>query len=185
MTPGDADGLRGQLRSALGEARRRFSAEALPNADRILSLAGASDRPWDDLEPLERFLLFELDPGLAAQAGPDAEAAYCAALEALPGDWWGLPGRQSTPASRHLAALDARGARCLVRMMESATPLEFHSGEENALARAYGLTVGDAAAGALAAALGRTYDWRSEAAERREQRRRLRELLAGGANGAA
>jgi hypothetical protein len=61
-------------------------------------------------------------------------------------------------------------------LLESDAPLHYHSGEENSLARAHGLTLADTAAAFLADALGEPYDWRDAHAERQKDRARLRQL---------
>jgi hypothetical protein len=163
--------LQQRLRAAVEGRRAHFSAAALPGSDAIRRLAESGPgRPWEGLEPLQQFLLFELSPAVAARAGDAAAPAYCAALAGLPGDWWGLPGSRETPAARRLAALGTAAAGCLAGLLDDETPLRFHSGEENTLARRYQLTVADQAAAFLAAALGHAYDWRADPATRRAQR---------------
>jgi hypothetical protein len=176
---GQEDAMLERLRTAVAvctrDARVYLSAEALPQASAIRSLARQlGPGELAQLEPLGRFFVYELIPPAAAAAPAGMVAqAYCAALQQLPAEWWGLPGGTISETGQQL--LRRPGIRdCLLGLFDDSTPLRYLDGEARTWTSQQGWTVADLAAGFVATLQKESYDSFRPAAERADTRRLLR-----------
>lgn len=172
-----------QLNQALAEARKQsesyLSGEALPARAQITQLVDGDARPWwEQVAPVDAFLLFETSPQTASRAPADARAkAYCAGVENISAEWWGTPGAPATEVSQRAIALGAPVAKCLAALFDNDRRISYKDGETRGEAKHNGWTVADLAAGLAAKAVGASYDASAPAADRAAARAELRKKL--------
>jgi hypothetical protein len=175
----DAAEMKQHLVAAKQQALRYFTADAVPEGRAVRALvAQHPGEAWSSLSDEDRFLLYELSPESYASAPAEQRArAYCAGLEGVPFEWWGLPGALTTATAKHLISLGVAAAACLRPRLDATTPLRYLNGEANAMADDLGWVIGDLAADAVAQILGTTFDGREPAAVRAGRRAELGRAL--------
>jgi hypothetical protein len=172
-----------QLKAALAEARKQsdsyLSGEALPARADVARLVDGDATPWwEQLAPVEAFLLFETSKETAARAPADARAqAYCAGVEAISAEWWGTPGAPQTEVAKRAIALGAPVAKCLGALFENDRRITYKDGETRGEAKQLGWTVADLAAGLAARIVGGSYEASAPAADRAAARAALKQKL--------
>jgi hypothetical protein len=130
------------------ESIRYFSIEAL---EVNFFPEGIPDFPFEDLDieslsSLETFFLVDLKPKLKSRISEDRlQDAYCAALQHLPGDWWGKLGTLDSPVCKHLLEIPEI-KNCLVKQLKNTKPFQHLEGEEATYSYLYHLQVSDLAA---------------------------------------
>lgn len=181
--PSNSDAQVARLRQLLGEARTQsdsyLSGDALPARKDIAALVDADAQAWwASLPADEAFLLFEASPQTAARAPVDVRAsAYCAGIETISAEWWGLPGSPSTEPAKRAVELGMPVAKCLARLFENERRIAYKDGEARLEAKQNEWTVADLAAGLAARVLGESYDSAAPTAARAARRAELRAKL--------
>lgn len=172
-----------KLHTVLAKAREEttnyFSGENLPGGFDVRELVeGSRARWWEKLSPVETFLLFELSPETAARAPIEVRAkAYCAGVEHINAEWWGMPGSTSEDPQKRLLAIGMPVTKCLVKLFDSTRKIGYLDGEANTSADDYAWTVADLAAGSVANIVGASYDAEAAPATRAANRTLLRAKL--------
>ena len=170
--------LVGLLQDARSTVRDRHSAKALRQRSAIAAelkrLEALGRAPWEGLEPVDRFLVFEVSDAARAAAPVAVRAdAYTSALRVLPADWWGAPLEPLTDAGEHLVALGRDASPRLAGLLDARETLAYQNSESRELVVEHGLTLGDLAADLLARTLGQRYVWDAPAEQRAAARRTL------------
>jgi len=129
------------------DARVYFVPEGLPGRTQLLDeLPKQSGNFWEALSPIQSFFVFETAPEYLKTAPREvAEAAYCAAIETLPGDWWGPYGRPDSDTSQRLLQIEGIEA-CLLRQLDNEKPVSMSDSEPATLAKLEKFQVADLAA---------------------------------------
>lgn len=167
--------IKAAIRDMLAESRTYFMTDALKSRTRLAALLEDHIPDEKRFTPIELFFMAETSPDAkAAIDDPALQQAYCAALEQLPADWWGLPGNTRVNVAANLLAVPGI-EQCLKTLLSNNTALSYLDGESNTLAKELQWQRGDLAAGLLAALYDEEFDFRAPPDERMEERAALRE----------
>jgi hypothetical protein len=140
------------LDQMIRDSKVYYVPEGLPGRKQLLDqLPKQSGNFWQALSPLQSFFIFETAPEYLKKAPREvAQAAYCAAMEALPGDWWGPYGRPNSDTSKRLMQIDGIDA-CLLRQLDNEKRVYMGDSESATLAKLEKFQVADLAALLLSA----------------------------------
>jgi hypothetical protein len=172
--------FQGLLDQMLRDSRIYYVPEGLPGrGDLLRTLRAQPADLWRALTPLQSFFIFETAPEYLNKAPRDvAQSAYCAALEALPGDWWGPYGNPVSETAQRLLQVDGIEA-CLLRQLDNEKRIDMGDSESATLSRLEKLQVADLAALFLAARHSLDYSMHRQPEERKACRVTLRTRIEG------
>lgn len=124
-----------------------FVPEGLPGRKQLLDqLAAQSGDFWQTLSPIQSFFVFETAPQYLTKAPREvAQSAYCAAMETVPGDWWGPYGRPDSDTSLRLLQVEGIES-CLLRQLDNEKPVAMADSEPATMAKLDKFQVADLAA---------------------------------------
>lgn len=163
------DELKRRAQEAIQQSRRYLYAAVLPVREELQRLAEDENAAPSELAPIEQFFIYSVSPAAATKADPHEVAkSYCAALRAVRGDWWSLPGPASTQSGQELVALGRHVVPCLVDLLGDQTPLHYLNGEAQTMTNNYSFVVADLAAGFLAEILKKPFDHEERSVKRRQ-----------------
>lgn len=168
------------LDQMLRDSRLYYVPEGLPGRNALLKILHEKPvDPWRSLTPLQSFFLFEAAPEYLRTATPEvAQGAYCAAMQALTGDWWGPYGRPVSESSQRLLQIDGIDA-CLLRELDNETRVPMGDSEPATLAQLEQFQVADLAALFLAFRHGLVYPMHRQLQERKGRRLAMRKQIEG------
>lgn len=166
------------LDKMLRDSRQYFIAEGLPGRQELLDqLKAAPQEPWKGKTPIQNFFLFEVAPEYLAKAPPAvARDAYCAALGAVPGEWFTPYTSINTSTSKRMLGIEGIDT-CLVGKLDDAQLVRFDDSEPHAMASRAQYQVGDLAALMLAAHHQLDYDMNQPLDARKARRQELKKQL--------
>lgn len=179
--------LRTLLAKALEDAGSYLFGDAIPARKEIRALVTASSRAWwEQLTPIENFLLFEVvGLTLSRRAPPDVRiAAFCAGLAEpkVNEEWFGTPAYASNVAGQRLLGSGLPVETCLVKLFDNTAFAGYAWADSETSTDAGDLewTRGDVAAGLVALRYNEPYDRRADPPTRAKRRRELRTRVAFG-----
>jgi hypothetical protein len=172
--------LQALLDQMLGDSRIYYVPEGLPGRSELLRLLPAEPEDlWRTLTPLQSFFVFETAPEYLRKAPREVvRSAYCAAMEVLPGDWWGPYGSVDTDTAQRLMRIEGIEG-CLLRQLDNEKPLNMGDSESATLARFEKFQVADLAALFVANRYSVEYSMHRQPQERQPSRAALKKWLEG------
>jgi len=181
---GSDDPVKDTLDRMIRDSGVYYVPEGLPGRTSLLdALTKQSGDFWQALSPLQSFFVLETAPAYLQKAPREvAQAAYCAAMEALPGDWWGPYGRPDSDTSRRLLQIDGID-HCLLRQLDNEKRVQMGDSEPATLAKLETFQVGDLAALLLSARHGLEYPIHDSLQDRKARRGALKKRLEQQAEG--
>ena len=171
--------MKALLDQMLRDSSVYYVPEGLPGRTPLLNeLAKQSGDVWERLSPIQSFFVFETEPEYLKKAPREvAQAAYCAAMEVLPGDWWGSYGSPSSDTSQRLLAIEGIDA-CLRWQLDNERPVTMGDSEPATLAKLEKFQVADLAALFLAAKHGLPYRLHDSPPDRKARREAMKREIA-------